>query len=80
MDYKIRFGRTAEKYLDNQTAKTRQRLLDAIHELPKGDVTKLKGREGYRITVGGFRVLFDFVDTSIIKVITIAPRGDVYKK
>lgn len=59
---------------------------DAVDDLPAGDVRKLQGREGYRLTIGGFRVLFDYVhteqnsDITNIDVITIAPRGDVYKK
>jgi len=54
--------------------------MDAIDDLPKGNVKKLQGRKGYRLTIGGYRVLFDYVDSSTIDVVTIAPRGDVYKK
>jgi len=60
--------------------------MDAIDKLPDGDIIKLKGREGYRLVVGGHRVLFDYTnryttdDRLIIEVVTIGPRGDVYKK
>jgi len=80
MGYDIRYHRAAEKYLDNQTNATRKRIMDAIDDLPEGNVIKLKGRNGFRLTIGGFRVLFDYVDDSTIDVVTIAPRGDVYKK
>ena len=80
MEYDIRYHRAAEKYLDSQTKATRERIMDAIDDLPEGDVIKLKGREGFRLSLGGFRVLFDYVDDSTIDVVTIAPRGDVYKK
>ena len=80
MEYSVRYSKSAEKYLDIQTKSVRKRIMDAVDDLPEGNVKKLQGREGYRLTVGGFRVLFDYVNNSIIDVITIGPRGDVYKK
>jgi mRNA interferase RelE/StbE len=80
MGYSINYARSAEKYLDSQTQATRERIMDAIDNLPEGDVKKLKGRNGYRLAIGGFRVLFDYVNGSTIDILTIAPRGDVYKK
>jgi mRNA interferase RelE/StbE len=80
MGYKIVYGKTAEKYLNAQTQSTRERIMDAVRKLPDGNVMKLKGRVEYRLTVGGFRVLFYYSDESTIYVATIAPRGDVYKK
>ena len=80
MGYDIKYSRASEKYLDIQTNTTRKRIMDAIDDLPNGDVIKLKGRSGYRLTVGGFRVLFDYENDTTIDVVTIAPRGDVYKK
>ena len=80
MGYSIEYSKAAEKYLDSQTQDTRKRIMDAIDGLPNGNVRKLQGRNGYRLVVGGFRVLFDYLDNSIVDVIIIAPRGDVYKK
>ena len=80
MGYDIKYSRSSEKYLDSQTNTMRKRIMDAVDDLPNGDVIKLRGRSGYRLTVGGFRVLFDYVSNSQIDVVTIAPRGDVYKK
>ena len=77
MGYNVRYSKSAEKYLDSQTQSTRKRIMDAIDDLPKGNVRKLVGRDGYRLTVGGFRILFDYVDNAMIDVVTIAPRGDV---
>ena len=60
--------------------------MDAVDKLPEGDITKLRGREGYRLTVGGFRILFDYTNkmTSdgklIIDIVAVGPRGDIYKK
>jgi mRNA interferase RelE/StbE len=80
MEYKATYSRSAEKYLDRQTTAVRKRIMDAVDRLPDGDVIKLSGREGYRLTVGGFRVLFDYVGKDGVDVMVIAPRGDVYKK
>ena len=80
MGYSVTYSRAAEKYLDSQTQSTKKRIMDAIDDLPRGDIRKLIGRDGYRLTVGGYRVLFDYVDNAVIDVVTIAPRGDVYKK
>lgn len=80
MIYNINYSRAAEKYLDSQTQTVRKRIMDAVDDLPEGNVKKLNGREGYRLTVGGFRVLFDYIDKSTIDIIAIGPRGDIYKK
>ena len=80
MKYRVQYSRAAEKYLDIQTTTVRKRIMDAINDLPTGNVRKLQGRKGYRITIGSFRVVFDYLDNSIVDVIAIGPRGDIYKK
>jgi mRNA interferase RelE/StbE len=80
MGYDANYSRAAEKYLDSQTPQTQKRIMDAIDDLPAGDVKKLQGRKGYRLTIGGFRVLFDYSDNSTVDVLAIGPRGDIYKK
>jgi mRNA interferase RelE/StbE len=80
MGYNAKYSRAAEKYLDSQPKVVRKRIMDAIDDLPAGDVRKLQGREGYRLTIDGFRVLFDYISDTIIDIITIGPRGDIYKK
>jgi len=54
MGYSIQYRKGAEKFLDGQTKSVQKRIMDAIDYLPKGDVTKLKGREGYRLVALGF--------------------------
>ena len=85
MGYKAEYSKTAEKYLDRQTKSVKLRIMDAIDALPEGDISKLVGREGYRLRVGSFRVLFDYTGRlstdgrAIIDIVAIAPRGSVYK-
>ena len=50
----------------------------AINPRPHGYL-KLKGRDGYRIRVGDYRIIYEIKDEQLIViVITIAHRKDVY--
>lgn len=40
-------------------------------------VTKLQGRDGYRLRVGDWRVIFD-EDATVIAVLAVGPRGGIY--
>lgn len=75
----IKFMRQPVKFIRKQDAPTRKRLINAINALPYGDIKKLKGRNGYRLRVGDFRVIFDS-DGNIILVIRIDSRGQIYKE
>lgn len=80
MGYNAQYSKAAEKYLDTQTRETQKRIMDAVDKLPAGNVRKLQGRDGYRLTIGGYRVLFDYIDDATVDVTAIGPRGDIYKK
>ena len=41
------------------------------------NVTKLQGREGYRLRGGDWRVIFDD-DGTVLAILQIGPRGGVY--
>ena len=72
---KKQFHKLNEPYKSRITA-----ALDKLErEPPEGDIKKLQGRDGYRVVIGGFRILFDIEDERI-DVFKIAPRGDVYKE
>ncbi len=43
----------------------------------KGQIKKLQGRDGYRLRVGNWRVLFD-EDGTVLDIIDIGPRGSIY--
>lgn len=65
--------------------KNRSRLIvGKIEELAKNpaalanQVTKLQGRDGYRLRVGDWRVIFTD-DAAMLSVLAIGPRGDIYR-
>lgn len=74
----IRYSRQASKFLRKQDKETQKRIIEAINKLPIGDVKKLQGRNGYRLRVGSFRIIFDR-DGNIIYVGEIENRGQIYK-
>lgn len=75
---KIIYSRAASKFLKKQTKQNQNRIVSAIEKIPDGDIRKLRGRNGYRLRVGNFRVLFD-ENGVIINIIDIDNRGQVYK-
>ncbi len=51
----------------------------AIDPRPHGYL-KLKGREGYRIRIGNYRIIYEMIDDKLmVIVITISHRKDVYE-
>lgn len=76
----ISYSNQARKFLDSQTKSVRERIINAIEGIfeGKGDIKKLQGREGKRLRVGIYRVIFD--DSGLILyVYRIKTRGDAYK-
>ncbi|MBQ9629906.1 MAG: type II toxin-antitoxin system RelE/ParE family toxin [Synergistaceae bacterium] len=59
-----------------------QQVIDDLEVKPEQlDIKPLVGREGYRLKVGGWRLLMDInEDERVIFIYTLASRGDVYKK
>jgi len=75
---KIQYSKQAVKFLSKQDKITQNRIINAINNLPNGDVLKLQGRLGYRLRVGSFRILFD-KSGNVLYIIEIDNRGQVYK-
>lgn len=62
-----------------QAGRARLSAYRGSHSLPAGDVKKLKGQPYYRLRIGDIRVLFGR-DGSVILIVKIDNRGQVYKK
>ncbi len=74
----ITYTKDARKFLKRQPRDVANRILDAIENLPFGDVKKLKNSDLYRLRVGKYRVIFDRRGV-VINVIEIDSRGQIYK-
>lgn len=75
----VRYSKQAEKFLKKQDSVTRNRIRNAIHNLPAGDVRKLQGRNGYRLRIGDYRVIFDR-SGNVLYIERINNRGQIYKE
>ena len=74
----IQYSKQAIKFLKKQDKPSRKRIISAINLLPAGDVKLLQGRNGYRLRVGDYRVIFD-IHGNILYIEKIGNRGQIYK-
>ena len=83
MDYAIQILRHAQRELAKVPQASYERILDAIRALaqtprPVGCL-KLKGREGWRIRVSNYRVIYEINDDQqVITILHVGHRRDVY--
>jgi mRNA interferase RelE/StbE len=84
MNYSISIKKRAAKALNNLPDGDYQRVRDAIRELapnprPSGCL-ELAGREGWRIRIGVYRVIYQISDREQkIIVLDIGHRRDIYR-
>jgi mRNA interferase RelE/StbE len=82
--YSIDFSKKAQKRLDRLSDAIANPILSAIGSLsnnprPQG-YQKLKGRKGYRIRVGNYRVIYEIFDgVLLIDVIDLGHRKEIYE-
>ena len=64
----------------NEARRIRARIAAyaAEPELHAHHVMKLRGRDGFRLRVGNWRVLFD-VNGSVLEILEIGSRGSIYR-
>ena len=83
-NYTITISKTAQKQLDDVPESVAEKLIAAIQGLaqnprPSG-YKKLKGRDGYRIRKGSYRILYEIFDSFlIIDIIALGDRKNIYK-
>jgi len=83
-DYIISLSKKAQKQLDKLSDLIAEPILEAIANLatnprPAG-CKKLKGRDGFRLRVGNYRILYDIYDAElVIDVIALGHRKEVYR-
>lgn len=84
MSYRVSILRRAQKELGDLPTGAFERVRDALRALAEeprpGGCKKLQGREGWRIRVGDYRVLYKIDDTQqTVEVVHIGHRRDVYR-
>ena len=86
MGYQVEYTKQAVKTLRKMSVITAQSILKKVRQIaedpfsPHKDVTKLQGREGYRLRVGDWRILYEVqINKLVILVLKIGLRKEVYR-
>jgi mRNA interferase RelE/StbE len=82
--YELLFKKKAIKALSKINEPYFSTIISAIDELTKNPrpfgYKKLTGRNGFRIRVGTYRIIYDIFDTNlIIEIVNLGSRGDIYQ-
>jgi len=84
--FEIRYSKQSSKSLARVPRNLAKRIRDRIRMLAADPfvahrgVTKLQGREGYRVRVRDWRVLYVLHEQAkVMLIVTVGPRGQVYK-
>jgi mRNA interferase RelE/StbE len=82
MRYQIFYEKEALKELEKLEPSISRRIANKIDKMSENpascDIKKLKGSDYYGLRVGDYRIIFLF-DNSIIKILKIAHRQNVYE-
>lgn len=84
MSYSLLILRRAQRQLEELPTGTYERVREAIRALgenprPRG-TRKLVAREGWRLRVGDYRVVYEIDDpTSTVTILDVGHRRDVYR-
>jgi mRNA interferase RelE/StbE len=85
--HELKYRRQARNYLARLPLKIKSVIVNNLHELaanpdnPSLDIDVLKGRKGFRLRVGQYRIIYTRQDDQlIIEVVKIRTRGDIYKR
>ena len=84
MSFEIQILRTAQRQLAALERPVRERITSTILELavnprPSGS-KKLSGRDGWRIRVGDFRVIYEILeDRLVVLVVEVGHRREIYR-
>jgi len=82
--YQVLIGKQAQKQLEKIPEPDYSRVKNSINDLennprPKG-CKKLKGRSGYRIRQGNYRIIYDINDNVLtVIVLETGHRKDIYQ-
>ena len=79
----VTFSKQSARFLRRTPVNVATLILSKINQYAEdprslgNNVTRLQGREGFRLRVGDWRVIFDD-DGMVLAILEIGPRGGVY--
>ena len=83
--YRVVTTKSFAKALARLPLNWQKRIVAKIREVavdpyaPNNNLTKLQGRDGYRLRVGDWRVIYELQDDHLVMlVLDVGPRGDIY--
>jgi mRNA interferase RelE/StbE len=83
--YTVVTTKSFEKTLATLPASWQKRIVAKIREVaydpyaPNNNLKKLQGRDGYRLRVGDWRVIYELQnDRLLMLVLEVGPRGGIY--
>ena len=83
--YRIEIDSAADKALRRMPRNTAKLIRSKLLALaadpfaPNNNIKKLTGRDGYRLRIGGWRVIYTLdVARAVVSVVVIKPRGSAY--
>ena len=82
--YTVYLSKNAQKQLNKLSDNIARPIIEAISGLEQNPrpirYKKLKGRDGYRIRVANYRIIYEIIDQKlIVEVITLGHRKDIYQ-
>lgn len=77
-------SKKAQRQLDKLDDNTAEPIFNAVGDLEKNPrpmgYKKLIGRDGYRIRIGNYRIIYEIFDKELlIDIITLGHRKDIYE-
>lgn len=83
--YRVVTTRSFDKALGKLPVNWQKRVVTKIKEVavdpyaPNNNLSKLQGRDGYRLRVGNWRVIYELHDDRLVMlVLEVGPRGGIY--
>ena len=83
--YRVVTTKSFDKVLARLPLNWQKRIVAKIKEVaadpyaPNSNLTKLQGRDGYRLRVGDWRVIYELQDDRLVMlVLEVGPRGGIY--
>ena len=83
--YRIVRTQSFDKALAKLPVKWQRRIVAKVKDVaadpfaPNNNLGKLQGRDGYRLRIGSWRVIYDLDDDRrVMRVLEVGPRGGIY--